>query len=245
VYVDDIVVKIKSRPSLLDNITLIFDRLRSTRTKLNPDKCVFRVTAVKLLSFLVSYRGIEANPEKIRAIEMMQPPARIKDVQRLTGWLAALSRFISRLAEQALLFFRLLRKYGPFVWTNKAEEAFQELKQYLMSLSVMVAPEPGEHLLLYIATTAEAVSIIQVAERPEPPQPQETKETSANDLGSQDPELVGSLDVGVTAGSQLPEASLAPKPHAGPGKPLGPRPQRPTQVPTTSKPPHLIPPRHF
>jgi hypothetical protein len=79
-YVDDIVVKIKSHASLLDNLGLVFDRLRSTRTKLNLDKCVFGVTAGKLLSFLVSYRGIEANPEKIKTIEKMRPPARIKDV---------------------------------------------------------------------------------------------------------------------------------------------------------------------
>jgi hypothetical protein len=67
----------------------VFDRLRLTRTKLNPDKCVFGVTAGKLLGFLVSCRGIEANPEKIKTIEAMQPPARIKEVQKLTGCLAA------------------------------------------------------------------------------------------------------------------------------------------------------------
>jgi hypothetical protein len=124
VYVDDIVVKVKSRASLLDNLALVFDRLRSTRTMLNPDKSVFGVTAGKLLSFLVSCRGIEANPEKIKTIEAMRPPARIKEVQKLTGCLAALSRFISRLAERALPFFKLLRKFGPFVWTDDAEEAF-------------------------------------------------------------------------------------------------------------------------
>jgi hypothetical protein len=91
VYVDDIVVKIKSRASLLDNLAQVFDKLRTTRTKLNPDKCVFGVTVIKLLGFLVSYRGIEANPEKIRTIEAMRPPIRIKDVQKLTGCLAALS----------------------------------------------------------------------------------------------------------------------------------------------------------
>jgi hypothetical protein len=80
VYVDDIVVKVKSRASLLDNLALVFDRLRLTRTKLNPDKCVFGITAGKLLGFLVSYRGIEANPEKIKTIEAMRPPARIKEV---------------------------------------------------------------------------------------------------------------------------------------------------------------------
>jgi hypothetical protein len=115
VYVDDIVVKIKSRASLLDNLAWVFDGLRSTRTKLNPDKYVFRVTAGKPPGFLVSYQGIEANPEKIRAIEAMRPPAHIKDVQKLTCFLAALSWFISRLAEGALPFFNLLRKSGPFV----------------------------------------------------------------------------------------------------------------------------------
>jgi hypothetical protein len=111
-YVDDIVIKIKSCASLLDNLTHVFDRLRSTHTKLNPDKCVFGVTTDKLLGFLVSYQGIEANPEKIRMIEAIWPPARIKDVQKLTGCLATLSQFISRLTERALLFFKLLHMSG-------------------------------------------------------------------------------------------------------------------------------------
>jgi hypothetical protein len=96
VYVDDNVVKIKLHASLLDNLALIFDRLRSTRMKLNPDKCVFGVTVGKLLSFLISHRGIESNPEKIKTIEAMQPLGHIKDVQKLTGCLAALNRFIAR-----------------------------------------------------------------------------------------------------------------------------------------------------
>jgi hypothetical protein len=80
VYVDDIIVKIKSQSCLLDNLAIVFDRLHSTCTMLNPDKCVFRVSAGKLLGFLVSHRGIEANLEKIKAIEVMWPPAHIKDV---------------------------------------------------------------------------------------------------------------------------------------------------------------------
>jgi hypothetical protein len=115
VYVDDIVVKIKSHSSLLENLAIFFDKLRSTHTMLNPDKCVFVVFARKLLGFPVLHRGIEANPKKIKAIEVMRPPAPIKDVQKLTGCLAVLSRFISRLVEQALLFFKHLWKSGPFV----------------------------------------------------------------------------------------------------------------------------------
>ena len=82
-YVDDIVVKTKVGSTLVEDLTLVFDRLRATRTKLNPEKCIFGVSAGKLLGFLVSHRGIEANPAKIKAIEAMRPPGRIKDVRSL------------------------------------------------------------------------------------------------------------------------------------------------------------------
>jgi hypothetical protein len=180
VYVDDIIIMVKSSASLLDNLAQVFDRLRLTRTKLNPDKYVFGVTAGKLLGFLVLCWGIEANPKKIRTIEVMRPPACNKDVQKLAGCLAALSRFISRLAERALPFFKLLQKSGLFVWTEDAEEAFQELKGYVTSPPVMVAPEPGEPLLLYIAATSEAVSMVLVAEQPDPHDLHELTSSSAN-----------------------------------------------------------------
>jgi hypothetical protein len=164
VYVDDIMVKTKRGSTLVEYLTLVFDKLRATRTKLNPDKCIFGVSAGKLLGFLVSCQGIEANPEKIKAIEAMRPPARIKDVQKLTGSLAALSRFISRLAERALPFFKLLRKFDPFSWTEEAEQAFSDLKQHLVSLQILVAPETGEPLYLYITAAVEAVSMVLVVE---------------------------------------------------------------------------------
>ena len=167
VYVDDIVVKTKNRDSLLDDLTLVFSRLRSTPTKLNPDKCVFGVPAGKLLGFLVSHRGIEANPEKIKAIEMMRAPARVKDVQKLAGSLATLSRFISKLAERALPFFKPMCQSGPFVWTQEADETFTEIKKHITSLPIMVAPEPGEPLLLYISAVAEVINMVLVAEHPE------------------------------------------------------------------------------
>jgi hypothetical protein len=165
IYVDDIVVKTKRGSTLVEDLTLVFDKLRATRTKLNPEKCVFGVSAGKLLGFLVSHRGIEANLEKIKAIETMRPPARIEDVQKLTGSLAALSRFISRMAERALPFFKLLRKSDSFSWTEEAERAFQELKQHLVSVPILVAPEPGEPLYLYIAAATEVVSMVLVIER--------------------------------------------------------------------------------
>jgi ribonuclease HI len=164
IYVDDIAVKTKRGSTLVEDLTLVFDKLRATRTKLNPEKCVFGVSAGKLLGFLVSHRGIEANPKKIKAIEAMRPPARIKDVHKLMGSLVALSHFVSRLAKRALPFFKLLQKFGPFSWTEETEQAFQVLKQHLVSLPILVAPEQGEPLYLYIAAATEAVSMVLVVE---------------------------------------------------------------------------------
>src|SRR3954454_6037372 len=96
VYVDDIVIKTKKRDTLLSDLKETFDNLRKYRMKLNPTKCTFGVPVGKLL-FLVSSRGIEANPEKIAAIERMPTPKDLKDVQKFTGCLASLSRFVSRL----------------------------------------------------------------------------------------------------------------------------------------------------
>jgi hypothetical protein len=124
VYVDDINVKIKSHSSLLENLAIVFDRLHSTHTMLNPNKCVFGLSTGKLLSFLVLHQGIESNPDKIKAIEVMWPPAHIKDVQKVMGCLATLSRFFARLAGWALPFFKLLQKYEPFVWIKEVDEAF-------------------------------------------------------------------------------------------------------------------------
>ena len=105
-----------------------FANLRKINLKLNPEKCVFGVPSGKLLGFSVSHPGTEANPNKIKAIEQIQAPRTVKDVRRLTGCVAGLSRFISKPAERALSFFKILKKAGPMKWTPEADIALQELK---------------------------------------------------------------------------------------------------------------------
>ena len=94
-YVDDLVVKSVKRQTLLEDLRETFENLRTYQIKLNLEKCIFGVLAGKLLGFLVSERGIECNPKKIVAIERMQQPRNLKDVQKFTGCLASLSRFLS------------------------------------------------------------------------------------------------------------------------------------------------------
>src|SRR5207253_3576919 len=81
--------------------------------------------------FIVSYRGIEANPEKLKDIFRMNSPTTLKDVQKVTGCMAALSRFVSRLGERAMPFYKLLKKQDKFQWTSEVQQAFDKLKEFL------------------------------------------------------------------------------------------------------------------
>jgi hypothetical protein len=116
--VDDVVVKTRNSDTLIVDLEKTFASLREYQWKLNPNKCIFGVPSGKLLGFIISHRGIETNPEKISAITNMKAPTYIKDVQKLTGCMAALNRFISKLGERGLPFFKLLKHQEKFVWNT-------------------------------------------------------------------------------------------------------------------------------
>jgi len=164
-YVDDIVVKSKQWGDLIQDLEIAFSCLCANQIKLHPEKCVFGVRRGMLLGYIVSQRSIKANPEKVSAITRMGPIRDVKGVQRVTGCLAALSRFISRLGEKALPLYRLLKKVERFSWTPEAEEALDNLKKMLTSAPVLFPPQPVEPLLLYVASTTQVVSAAVVVER--------------------------------------------------------------------------------
>jgi ribonuclease HI len=166
-YVDDIVVKTRKASDLLFDLEVTFSFLKAKSMKLNPEKCVFGVPRGMLLGFIVSERGIEANPEKIVAITNMGPIKDLKGVQRVMGCLAALSRFISRLGEKGLLLYRLLRKVERFTWTPEAVEALGNLKALLTNAPILVPPAAEEALLIYVAAPTQVVSAVVVVERQE------------------------------------------------------------------------------
>jgi hypothetical protein len=116
---------------------------------------------------MAGHRGIEANPAKIDAIRKMDKPSNKKYVMKLTGMMAALGRFISKLGEKGLPFFKLLKKANKFVWDDEAQQAFEALKQSLTTPPVMTPPIPKETLLLYISATTNVVSTVLVTEREE------------------------------------------------------------------------------
>jgi hypothetical protein len=113
-YVDDVVIKTKSHDEFITDLEETFNSLRRFRWKLNLTKCIFGVPQGKLLGFIISHCGIEANPEKINAIIAIDAPRTTKDVQKLTGCMATLNCFISRLGERGLPFFKLLKLHDKF-----------------------------------------------------------------------------------------------------------------------------------
>jgi hypothetical protein len=163
-YVDDIVVKTRKSHTFIEDLEETFANLRKVNIKLNLAKGTFGVPSGKLLGFLVSHRGIEANPDKVKAIEEMRPLRNLKEMQCLARCMAALGRFIARSGEKDLPFFKLMKRTWKFEWTSGANKAFTKLKRYLTSPPIMVAPMFHEPLLLYIAATSRTASAVLVAE---------------------------------------------------------------------------------
>ena len=110
----------------MENLKEIFSTLRKYNMKLNPAKCVFAVALGKFLGFMVSQRGIEANPDKEKAIIEVESPKIVKEVQSLTGKVAALNKFVSRATDKCMPFFKLLK--NTFQWNDECEEALAKLK---------------------------------------------------------------------------------------------------------------------
>ena len=162
VYIDDMLVKSLRKNDHLNDLQETFDTLRSYNMKLNPSKCIFEVTAENFLGFMVSQRGIEVNPEKVRPIMELEPLRTVKEVQSLKGKIAALNRFVFKATDKCLPFFRTLRK--SFEWTVECQKAFEDLKKYLSSPPLLSPSKPGEKLYLYIAVTQAVVSVALVRE---------------------------------------------------------------------------------
>jgi hypothetical protein len=166
-YMDDIVVKTRKPDDLVNDVRIALDCLQANRVKLNPEKCVFGVPRGMLQGYIVSQWGIEPNPEKVAALERMGPIQDLKGVQKVLGCLAALSRFISWLGEKGLPLYRLLKKHERFSWTVEAHEALDKLKVTLAHALILMPPQDGEPLYLYVAETTQVVSAVIVVERTE------------------------------------------------------------------------------
>ena len=128
--------------------------------KLNSAKCTFGVSSGKFLGFMVTQRGIEINPDKVKVVANMLAPTNKKQLQRLTRKLVVLGRFIARFTDKMKPFFLALRDVSKFGWTQSCQNAFEEIKRYISQPPILSSPQPGERLYMYLAVTDWAGSAV-------------------------------------------------------------------------------------
>ena len=163
-YVDDMVVTSRERGRHTADLEELFATISKYNLKLNPEKCVFGVEAGKFLGFMLTERGIEANPDKCATIIAMRSPTSVKEVQQLTWRMATFSRFVSARGEKGHPYFQCLKRNNRFAWTDECEAAFLKLKEYLATPPVLCKSRVGVPLRLYFTVTEWAISSVLVQE---------------------------------------------------------------------------------
>ncbi|XP_028199548.1 uncharacterized protein LOC114384068 [Glycine soja] len=160
VYVNDMITKSRTEEEHLVNLQKLFGWLRKYRLRLNPTKCTFRVKSKILLGFVVSQKGIEVDPDKVKAILEMPKPRTEKQVRGFLGRLKYIARFISQLTATCEPFFRLLHKNQSVQWDDDCQVAFERIKRSLMNPPVLMPPVPGRPIILYMTVLDESMGCV-------------------------------------------------------------------------------------
>ncbi|XP_058775307.1 uncharacterized protein LOC131649565 [Vicia villosa] len=160
VYVDDMIAKSRTEEEHITNLHKLFERLKKYKLRLNPNKCTFGVRSGKLLGFIVSQRGIEVDPDKVKAIQAMPVPKTEKEVRGFLGRLNYISRFISHLTATCEPIFKLLRKDQPIKWNDDCQVAFETIKNYLQEPPILLPPVPGRPLIMYLTVLERSMGCV-------------------------------------------------------------------------------------
>ena len=160
VYIDDFVVKSRTRSEHAQHLDKIFHLMRGYNMKLNPTKCAFGVNVDKFLGFIVTQRGIEVNPNQIKAVMETFAPSCNKELQCLTRCLAALGRFIVQFTNKLRPFFLTLKKANAIRWTSDCELTFEDIKRYLTQPPILSNPQLDEQLYMYLVVFDCVVSVV-------------------------------------------------------------------------------------
>nr|KYP56259.1 Retrovirus-related Pol polyprotein from transposon 17.6 [Cajanus cajan] len=171
VYVDDMVVKSSDISTHVRDLTDVFQALRQHQMRLNPEKCVFGVSGGKFLEFMLSNRGIDANPDKCQTILDMKSPGTLKEVQKLAGRLTSLSQFLPCLAEIAKPIILLLKKTERVRWTPECEASFQQFKERLSTPPILSKPVANLGMVVYLAVSGTSISAVLIQEKQDEQQP--------------------------------------------------------------------------
>ncbi|PKI75946.1 hypothetical protein CRG98_003680 [Punica granatum] len=155
-YVDGMIVKSRLANGHCIDLQETFDTLQKYRMKLNPEKCAFRMQSGKFLGFMINQQGIETNLEKVPTILYMASPRNVHEVQKLTGRLTALNRFLTRSGDKCYPFFQALKRARNFAWSEECEVAFEGIKEHLHTLPALVKQMHDETLSAYLRVSDTA-----------------------------------------------------------------------------------------
>ena len=160
VYVDDMIAKSQGEDDHVVNLKKLFERLRKFQLKPNPAKCIFGATSRKLLGFVVNKRGIELDPDKVRAIQDLPLPRTQKEVKSFMGRLNYIARFISQMMAKCNPIFKMLRKHNSSEWDEECQVAFDKVKEYLTNLPVLMPSIQGKPLILYLTMHEKSMGCV-------------------------------------------------------------------------------------
>ena len=163
-YVDDIVVKSKTRTRHLQVLKQVFKRCREYKLHMNPMKCAFGVSVGKFLGFLVHHRGISVDPAKATAIATMKRLTTVRELKSFLGRVSYIRRFVPGLASVTSGLSKLLKKGTEFTWGTEQQEAFQKIQQIINHLPTLQAPVCGRPLLLYLASNSQEIGALLAQE---------------------------------------------------------------------------------
>ena len=164
VYIDDLVIYSKDEISHAEHLKLVFERLRNAGLKIKPSKCCFAKPEVKLLGYIINKDGIRSNPEKVSAIQKLNPPSNVKGVRSFLGMCNYYAQTLPSYAKVAEPLYKLTRKNEPFVWGPEQQQSFTTLKELLGSNSVMAYPRVNQPYKLYTDACGYAIGGILVQE---------------------------------------------------------------------------------
>ena len=159
-YVDDIVVKSKTREDHFGILKKVFERCRLYKLKMNPLKCAFGVSAGKFLGFLVHYHGIDVDPRRASAIATMKPPTTHKELKSFLRKLSYIRRFIPGLTAMTSAFAPLLKKGALFRWSNECQQAFEKVQDIMTKLPTVCVPIFRKPLRLYLASNSQTIGAL-------------------------------------------------------------------------------------
>ena len=166
IYIDDVVVKSKNSEEHLADLQETLECVRKHGLKMNPNKCAFGVSAGQFLGFMVHERGIEVSQGSIKGIKNTVPPSNKTELQSLIGKINFIRRFISNLSGRLEPFMPLLKLKADqeFVWGEHQQKAFDDIKEYLSSPPVLIAPKAHRPFKLYLSADERSVGSVLVQE---------------------------------------------------------------------------------